>query len=69
MKIHAGKKGFQCDYCDHDCSFTQNSTLKRHMKVHTDTRAFRCDFCEKSFTEKSSMKNQKNSCWRKRFHM
>ncbi|XP_077289236.1 uncharacterized protein LOC143913377 [Arctopsyche grandis] len=47
------KKRHKCDVCLK--TFTQRSSLSRHLKYHTGENLFKCDVCSKSFISKSSL--------------
>ncbi|XP_066106220.1 zinc finger X-chromosomal protein-like isoform X3 [Saccopteryx bilineata] len=56
MKIHGGKKVYQCEYCEY--STTDASGFKRHViSIHTKDYPHCCEYCKKGF-RRPSEKNQ-----------
>ena len=50
-------KSYKCKICGK--SFTQNSSLHRHMPVHTGEKRFQCEKCGKKYSEHSSFRMHK----------
>ena len=53
-RIHSGEKMNKSEVCDN--SFTQKSSLTRHMLVHNGIKEYQCHVCDKRFARKSDLK-------------
>ena len=54
IKIHEGKKPFNCDICNYRCS--QKGDMKTHVaSVHEGKKPFKCDICDYSCSQKGNM--------------
>ena len=66
MKVHEGKKEYQCEYCGK--LFSQSSNLMQHIKtIHSDKfeqtlkkTAFSCTQCEFSCIQMNQLKDHIN---------
>lgn len=56
MKTHTGEKLFQYEICQ--STFSQNSSLIKHIRTYTREKTFQCDECQSIFSRNSDLIKQ-----------
>ncbi|XP_072027863.1 PR domain zinc finger protein 14-like [Amphiura filiformis] len=54
LHVHEKHRPHVCSVCGK--SFSQSSSLNKHLRVHSGERPYRCTFCSKSFTASSILR-------------
>ncbi|KII68237.1 PR domain zinc finger protein 14 [Thelohanellus kitauei] len=50
-QVHEGHRPYRCQSCNK--TFSQSSSLTKHMRTHTGERPYKCKFCSKGFSASS----------------
>ncbi|XP_029815227.1 PR domain zinc finger protein 14 [Manacus vitellinus] len=54
LHVHEKHRPHKCSVCGK--SFTQSSSLNKHMRVHSGERPYKCVYCNKAFTASSILR-------------
>ncbi|XP_014679532.1 PREDICTED: PR domain zinc finger protein 14-like isoform X2 [Priapulus caudatus] len=54
LHVHEKHRPHKCTACDK--SFSQSSSLNKHMRVHSGERPYKCVYCSKAFTASSILR-------------
>ncbi|KAM8966578.1 PR domain zinc finger protein 14 [Pelodytes ibericus] len=54
LHVHEKHRPHQCSVCGK--SFSQSSSLNKHMRVHSGERPYKCVYCNKAFTASSILR-------------
>ncbi|VDN52580.1 unnamed protein product [Dracunculus medinensis] len=54
LHVHENHRPHACSICGK--SFSQSSSLNKHLRVHSGERPYKCEYCDKSFTASSILR-------------
>ena len=60
-RMHIGVKPFKCDLCEK--TFTQRTSLVKHIRIHTGLKPYECDICGKTFSQNSHVAQHKKGLY------